>query len=52
MKPIKAIVNWTLIISMPLWAGFVVGFLFIRDFADGLNTARKAGTGKEWLWNV
>jgi hypothetical protein len=46
---IKPITNIVLILSMPLWAGFVLWFMVAKDFKDNPHKAKRVFTDN-WFW--
>lgn len=48
MEPIKFLVNWTVVLTMPIWMGFYCWYVLATDF-DSMSK-KDVIIGKKWFW--
>lgn len=47
MQIFRAFVNWIVVLTLPLWGGFVMFLVFLFDLVDGDEECVSIATGKE-----
>lgn len=50
MRLIKFVVNWSILLSAPIWAGFYFQNCFVKELFDNTGTTRETMAGKDWIW--
>lgn len=50
MRLIRFIVNWSILLSAPLWAGFFGVFCMIKEIIKDIGDTREVMAGKDWIW--
>lgn len=46
----RFLVNWFLILTMPMWGGFLIQFAGFLEAINGGYAVRKTMRGGQWLW--
>jgi hypothetical protein len=53
MKALRILINWFFILTLPLWAGFVMAGSLISDCLKGRGPTEltKCMKGEQWIWS-
>lgn len=52
MRLLRIIVNLLYFLSAPVWCGFFLQFVILKEIYDNVGTTREAMAGKNWIWDI